>query len=195
MKTKELTKIGMLGAVAVVLMLFEVPLPFIAPPFYEMDLSEVPVLIGGFAMGPLAGVLVEFVKIVLNLIINGTQTAFVGETANFIIGCAFIVPASIFYRNRKSKKNAVLALLVGTICMVFVGCIINAYVLLPVYAKAFSMPIDAFVEMGAAINGNITNILTFVAFAVAPFNLIKGIIVSVIVLLIYKKISPILKRQ
>lgn len=195
MKTKELTKIGMLGAVAVVLMLFEVPLPFIAPPFYEMDLSEVPVLVGGFAMGPLAGVLIEFLKIILNLIINGTQTAFVGEIANFIIGCSFIVPASIYYRKRKSKKNAVLALAIGTICMVFVGCIMNAYVLLPVYAKAFSMPIDAFVEMGAAINGNITNILTFVAFAVAPFNLIKGIIVSVIVLLIYKKISPILKRQ
>ena len=100
--TREITTIGMLGAIATVLMLFEIPLPF-APPFYEIDFSEVPVLIGCFAMGPLAGVLIEFVKILLNFIINGSATAGVGEVANFCIGCAFCVPAALVYQRAKTK--------------------------------------------------------------------------------------------
>ena len=103
LKTREITTIGMLGAIATVLMLFEIPLPF-APSFYEIDFSEVPVLVGCFAMGPIAGVLIELVKIVLNFVINGTVTAGVGEVANFIIGISFCVPAGLIYRHKKSKK-------------------------------------------------------------------------------------------
>ena len=193
LKTRELTIIGMLGAIAVVLMLFEIPLPF-APPFYEIDFSEVPVLIGCFALGPVAGVLIELIKILLNLVINGSVTAGVGELANFAIGCAFCIPAGLIYRKKKTKKRAFLGLVFGTLTMTFLGCFINAYIMLPAYAKAFSMPIEALVEMGTAVNGHITNLFTFVMFAVVPFNLLKGILVSIIVLLIYKKISPILKK-
>jgi len=189
---KYIVQIGMLGAIAVVLMLFEIPLPF-APSFYEIDFSEVPVLIGAFTMGPVAGALIELVKILLNFLINGTDTAGVGELANFLIGCGLCLPASIIYRKLHTRGGAVIGMISGTILMTFVGCFLNAYVLLPAYAKAFQMPIDALVGMGNAVNPSINSLFTFVVFAVAPFNILKGILVSLIVFLIYKKISPILK--
>lgn len=191
---KALVKIGMLAAVAVILMLFEIPLPF-APSFYEIDFSEVPVLVGCFAMGPFAGALIEFVKILLNFVITGTDTAGVGEIANFIIGCSLCVPAGLIYRRNRTRKSALIGMVVGTVTMTVIGCIINAFVLLPTYAVAFGMPIDALVSMGTAVNSNITNLFTFVMFAVAPFNLLKGILVSVIVFLIYKKISPVFRMH
>ena len=192
--TREIATIGMLGAIATVLMLFEIPLPF-APSFYEIDLSEVPVLIGCFAMGPLAGTLVELVKIVLNFVINGTMTAGVGELANFCLGCAFCIPAGVIYQKKTTKKGAIVGLVSGTLIMTFLGCFINAYVMLPAYAKAFSWPLESIIAMGSEVNKGITDLFTFVMFAVVPFNLLKGILVSVVVLLIYKKISPIIKRH
>ena len=192
-KTRKLVEIGMLGAIATVLMLFEFPIPFIAPPFYELDFSEVPVLVGAFALGPMAGATIELVKILINLLINGTATAFVGEIGNYLLGCSFIIPAALIYKKHKTKKNALIAMVIGTIVMTVFGCFLNAYVLLPTYATASGMPIDAIVGMGSAINANINDVMTFVIIAVAPFNIIKGSVVSVITLLIYKHISPILK--
>ena len=192
--TREIVTIGMLGAIAVVLMLFEVPLPF-APPFYEIDFSEVPVLIGCFALGPIAGMLIELIKILLNLLINGTATAGVGELANFCIGCSFCIPAGIIYKRKKTKKGAMIGLISGTLIMTFLGCFINAYIMLPTYAKAFKIPIEGLIEMGTKVNASITDLFTFVMFAVVPFNLLKGILVSIIVILIYKKISPIIKKH
>ena len=191
-KIRMMAQIGMLSAIAVVLMLFEIPLPF-APSFYEIDFSEVPVLIGSFAMGPLAGAAIELVKILLNFAINGTTTAGVGELANFLIGCAMVVPAALIYKKKHTRTGAIVGMVTGTLFMAFVGCFLNAFVLLPTYAKAFGMPIDALVGMGTAVNSHITSLTTFVIFAVAPFNLLKGFLVSLIVFLIYKKISPIFK--
>ena len=191
---RTMVQVGMLSAIATVLMLFEIPLPF-APSFYEIDFSEVAVLIGCFTMGPLAGAAIEMVKILLNFLINGTVTAGVGEIANFLIGCALCVPAGLLYKKQKTRKGALIGMAVGTGMMVIVGCVINAYVLLPVYAKAFQMPLDALIGMGTAVNPNITGLSTFVIFAVAPFNLLKGVLVSVIVLAIYKKISPIFRMR
>ena len=191
-KVRHMAQMGMLAAISVVLMLFEIPLPF-APTFYEIDFSEVPVLVGSFAMGPLAGAGIEFLKILLNFAVNGTDTAGVGEFANFLIGCALVVPAALVYRKRRTKSGAVIGMIVGTAFMTFVGCFLNACVLLPAYAKAFGMPMDALVGMGAAVNHYITDLTTFAVFAVAPFNLLKGFLVSLIVLLIYKKIRPVLK--
>ena len=186
--TRMIVCVGMLAAISTILMLFEFPLPFLAPGFYELDFSEVPILIGA-----LAGVLTELVKGLLNLVVNGTQTAFVGEFANFVMGCMFVLPASLIYKMKKSRKHAVIGLAAGTVTMSVVAVFINALVLLPAYAKAFGMPIDAFVEMGSAINPAINSLWTFVVLAVAPFNLIKGVLVSVITVLLYKHISPILK--
>ena len=192
-KVRTLAQIAMLGAVATVLMLFEFPLPFIAPPFYELDFSEVPILVGAFAMGPLAGVAIEAIKILLNFVINGTITAGVGEFANFILGCAFLLPASLIYRQKKTKKRAIIGMALGTVIMTVAGCVMNAFVLLPAYGAAFGMPVDAFVQMGTAIHKSINSLFTFAVLAVGPFNLIKGILDSVIVMLIYKRIRVILK--
>lgn len=189
---RTLVQIGMLGAVSVILMMFEIPLWF-APSFYKMDLSEVPVLIGSFAMGPAAGALIELVKIGLHLLFKGTTTAGVGDFANFLIGCALIVPAGIIYGRKKSRKSAVIGMAVGGIFMIIAGCFLNAFVLLPVYGKAFGMPMEALIGMGTAVNPAITNLAGFAILAVAPFNLLKAAAVSVITMLLYKHISPILK--
>lgn len=193
-KVRSMVQIGMLSAVAIVLMLFEIPLWF-APGFYKIDLSEVAVMVGAFAMGPAAGIAIEFVKILLNLLINGTQTAGVGELANFLIGCSLVLPAAWIYKNKKTRKNAVLGMGIGILCTTAVGCILNAFLLLPAYSAAFGMPIETLVGMGSAVNKAITGLPTFVMFAVAPFNLLKGFLVSVITLLLYKKLNPILKAN
>ena len=191
---RALVNIGMLAAIAVILMLFEIPLPF-APSFYEIDFSEVPVMVGCFAMGPFAGALIEFVKILLNFVFTGTDTAGVGELANFIIGCSLCVPAGLIYRRKRTRTTALIGMAAGTVTMTAIGCAVNAFVLLPTYATAFGMPIDALVEMGTAVNPAINSLTTFVFFAVAPFNILKGVLVSAIVFLIYKKISPIFRMR
>lgn len=145
--------------------------------------------------GPLAGAVIEFVKILLNFVFTGTDTAGVGELANFIIGCSLCVPAGLIYRRNRTRKNALIGMITGTVLMTVIGCVINAFVLLPTFATAFHMPIDELIAMGTSVNPNITNLFTFVMFAVAPFNLLKGVLVSIIVFLIYKKISPIFRMR
>lgn len=195
-KVRRLVQIAMMAAVAGVLMVIEFPLPFLAPPFYKMDFSEVPVLIGTFAMGPAAGMLIELIKILINFVLNGTQTAGVGELANFLMGCAFIVPAGMIYKRSKTKKHAIVGLIVGTITMSAASVILNAGLLLPAYGKAFHTPIEAFVEMGSAIIPAIgDSLIRFCLFCVAPFNLIKGIVVSLLTLVLYKHISRLLKGE
>lgn len=190
-RTMALT--AMFGALSFILMLVEFPLPFLAPPFYKLDFSEVPVLIGTFTMGPLAGVGIELIKVLLNLAFNGTITAGVGEAANFIIGCSMVLPAGMIYRSHKTKRNAVVGLVSGTAAMIAVGCVVNAFVLLPAYSAGLGIPMDTLVGMGTAINPAITNVGWFVVIAVAPFNLVKGVLVSIITMLLYKRVSVIIK--
>ena len=128
-KTRYMVQVAMLGAAAVVLMFFDIPLPF-APSFYKIDLSEVPVLIGAFAMGPLAGAAIELIKILLNLVMKGSTTAGVGEVANFLIGCAYVMPAAWIYKTQKTKKNAMIGMAVGTVFLAAAGGLLNAFVLL-----------------------------------------------------------------
>jgi len=190
---KGIAQVGVLSAIATVLMLFEIPVWF-TPGFYKIDLSDIPILIGSFAIGPLAGVIMELIKNLLNLLLNGTTTGGIGEFANFLFGCSLVVPSAIIYKLGKTRKHAIIGLSVGTICFIIVGCLMNAFVLLPVYAKVFHMPMAALIAMGSAVNPTINNLTTFILFAVAPFNLFKGVIVSVITLLVYKKVSPILHK-
>ena len=191
---KGIAKIGVLSAIAAILMVVEIPLWF-APSFYKIDLSELPVLIGGFAMGPVAGVIIELIKVLLYLVIHGSSTGGVGDLANFIMGCSFVVPATLIYKKHKSKKGAIIGMSIGTLSLIIFGSIINAFFLLPFYASVFHMPIDALVAMGTSINPAIHDMATFVILAVAPFNLLKGLLVSVITILIYKKVSPILHNK
>ncbi len=188
-----IAKIGILSTIATVLMLFEIPLWF-APPFYEIDLSEVVVLIGGFALGPVAAIFIELIKIFLNFLLNGTVTAGIGEAANFLIGLSFVLPAVYIYRHKKSMKTAIIGMSVGTVSMAVIGGLVNLYLILPMFANIYGMPIGALVEMGSKLNGSITDIYTFVLLATTPFNILKGILSSVITLLLYKKLSSILHK-
>lgn len=199
--TRKMAMIGMFSAIATVLMLFEIPMPF-APSFYKLDFSELPALIGTFAFGPVAGVMIECCKILLKLITKGTTTALVGDLANFVVGCSFLLPASVVYWIKKTKKSAIFASIAGTLTMTIVGTWLNAIYLLPTFATLYGMPLMpdnsgamSIIEMGTAINPAITNVTTMVIFAVAPLNLIKGTAVSLITILIYKKLSPILKTS
>lgn len=192
--TRKTAMIGMFSAIAGVLMTIELPVPF-APPFYGIDASELPVLLCGFAFGPVAGVLTEFLKIVIKLFFKPTSTAFVGELANFCVGCAMILPATIIYHMKKKKTTAMLAGAVGTMTMTVFGTLFNAVYLLPTFAVMFGMPLEAIIGMGTEINANVTNVFTFVAFCVAPLNLLKGAGVSVLTFVLYKPLSPILKAS
>ena len=192
LSTRKLAMIGVFSAIAVVLHIFDFPV-FFAPEFYKLDFSEIPALIGAFAFGPVAGVMIEFCKIVLKLFIKGTSTAFVGDLANFAVGCSFILPASIIYMVKKSKKSALVASVTGTLIMTVFGTMFNAIYLLPAFSALYGMPLEAIVEMGTKLNASINSVTTLVMFAVAPLNLLKGVSVSLVTMLVYKKLSPILK--
>lgn len=194
-KIEWMTKIAMLSAAAMVLMLFEFPLPFVAPMFYELDFSEVPVLVGAFALGPIAGIAIEFLKILLNLLINGTITAGVGELANFLVGVSFILPAELIYKHKKSKKTAVIGLVAGSLAMAVFAGFVNAFVLIPTYSRMLNIPMEAIVDMGKTIFPAVDSLSKLVLLCVVPFNLIKAVLVSVITTLIYKPLSPILKHN
>lgn len=194
LSTRKIAMIGLFSAIAVILFLFEFPIPFIAPPFYELDFSEIPALVGAFAFGPVAGVMIEFCKVLLKLAIKGTSTAFVGDLANFVIGCSLILPASIIYMFKKTKRTAILSCVAGSIFMTVFGTAFNGIYLLPAFSALFGMPMDVILGMGTEINGHINSITTFVCFAVAPMNIIKSVAASVVTLLIYKPLSPILKN-
>jgi riboflavin transporter FmnP len=190
---RKLTLIALFSSLAGVVMLFEFPLP-IAPPFYKIDLSEIIVLIGTFSLGPLSGVVIELMKNAVKLIIKGTSTAFVGEIANFTVGCVFILPAGIIYRYYRSKKSALVGLIVGTLSLTVVASLANWFILLPAYSKLYGLPIEAFIAMGSEINDSIKDLPTFIVLATMPFNLVKGVISSLVTFLVYKRLSPLIKK-
>lgn len=192
--TRKTAMIGMFSAIAMILMLFEFPLPF-APAFYELDFSELPIMIGAFAFGPAAGVMMEFIKILLKLFLKGTSTAFVGDLANFVVGCSLILPASIIYTFWKKKKGAIVSCIVGTLVLTIFGSAFNAIYLLPAFSELYGLPLEQILAMGSAVNPLMTegDIVSFVVCCVAPMNIIKGTAVSVLTMLMYKPLSPILK--
>lgn len=192
--THYITYTAIFACMAGVLMLFELPL-FFAPGFYKLDISEMPVLICTFYLGPVAGVMTELVKVMVKLLLKGTTTAFVGEFANFVVGCSFVLPASIIYHAKPGKKTALIGMEVGTLVLTVFGSLFNGVYLIPKFAALYGMPLDAIVGMGTAVNARITSVATLVVFAVVPFNLVKGVVVSALTFLLYKRISPILHKN
>ncbi len=189
---RRVTLIGIFAAIAAVLHIFDFPLTFLAPDFYKLDFSELPVLICGFYLGPSSAVACEGVKILLKLLIKSTSTAFVGDLANFITGCALVLPAIFIYHIKKTKALALVGLIAGTIFLSLFGSAFNAIYLLPKFSQLFGMPMEVIIGAGAAIHPGIRNVSTFVLMCVVPLNLVKGISVSVLTLLLYKRIEKIL---
>ncbi len=186
---RRVSIIGICAALATVLHILDFPLPFLAPTFYKLDFSEVPVLLAGFFLGPSATVACEGIKILLKLLLKGTSTAFVGDFANFVVGCFFVLPATIIYHMHKSKKSAAAGLAVGTVCMAIFGSAFNAVYLLPKFSELFHMSLDSIIGMGTSIFPGVSSITTFVFFCVAPLNVVKGVLVSILTMLLYKHVA------
>ncbi|MDI6618810.1 MAG: ECF transporter S component [Clostridiales bacterium] len=186
-------KISILSAIAFLLMvLIEIPLP-IFPDFLKLDVSDLPAIFGSFAIGPAAGVVIEAVKNILHAILK-PATAGIGETANFVVGAVYVYTAGLIYLLKKNRKHALLGLVAGTIAMSAVAAIGNYYVFLPLYESILKFPISAAVSMASKINPAIKDINSLVILSIVPFNLLKGIIVSTVAFLFYKKLSPILHK-
>lgn len=188
-KTKRICTVAICSAIAAVLHMLDFPLLFLAPEFYKLDFSELPVMLCGFYLGPSATVACEAVKILLKLILKGTSTAFVGDFANFVVGCSLVLPAAIVYHTQKSRARAIWGLALGTVFLTVFGSFFNAVYLLPKFSQLYGMPLDTIIAMGTKINGNIRNLQSFIMLAVAPLNLIKGCMISLLTLLLYKRIA------
>lgn len=186
---RRVSIVGICAAIAAVLHMLDFPLLFLAPEFYKLDFSEVPVLLCGFFLGPSATVTCEGVKILLKLLLKGTSTAFVGDFANFVVGCTLVLPATTIYHIHKSRRSAIWGLVTGTLAMTVFGTAFNAVYLLPKFAQLYGIPLDAIIAMGGAVNDAVNNVSTFVIICVAPLNLIKGTAVSLLTMLLYKHVA------
>ncbi|HIQ85862.1 MAG TPA: ECF transporter S component [Candidatus Scatomorpha gallistercoris] len=187
-KLRTITGVAVLSAIAFILAYFEFPVP-LSPSFARMDISDLPALIGAFAYGPLAGVLIELVKNALQL--TSTATAGVGELANFIMGGVFVFVAGLIYRKNKNKKTALIACLIASLAMGVTAAVVNYFILLPAF-EAF-MPLNELIASFGEFMPFIRTKLDVVLFNALPFNLLKGLVISAVTMLIYKKLSPILK--
>lgn len=186
---RRVSIIGICSALATVLHILDFPLVFLAPDFYKLDFSELPVMLCGFYLGPSAAVACEGVKILLKLLYKGTSTAFVGDFANFAVGCSLVLPAIVIYHIRKTRKTALIGLVVGTLTLTVFGSAFNAIYLLPKFAQLYGISLETIIGMGSAIHPSISNVATFVLLCVAPLNLIKGVMISVLTLLLYKRVA------
>lgn len=190
--TKTMVKISVLAVISFILMQLEFPIAFLAPSFLQMDISDLPALIGSFAIGPMAGVIVQLIKNILHLF--QTSTVGIGELANFVVGSTFAYTAGYIYYKEKTFKRAMKGLILGTLAMTVVITIANYFIMFPFYAKLYGIDLDTIIAMGSAINKNIIDLKTMMFIAVVPFNLLKGAIVTIMTLLIYKRVSPILHK-
>lgn len=187
---RMLTMSAVLSAIAFILAFFEFPVP-LSPSFARMDLSDLPVLIGAFAYGPASGVLIELVKNSLQLLTSSTGG--IGEFANFIMGSSFVVAAGLMYKHHKTKKAAMLACLLASFTMGVVAIIVNYFILLPLF-EAF-MPLDQLIASFGEFMPFIKTKLDVVLFNAFPFNFLKGIGIGILTMLLYKRLTPILKGR
>lgn len=195
--TKSMTKISLLSVIAFVVMLIEIPLG-IFPEFLKIDLSDIPALVGAFAMGPIAGVIIELIKNILHAFVKLAETGGVGQLANFIVGSIFVFTAGAIYAKRKTFKMAVLGLIAGTVSMALFAAVFNYLVFIPLYAKYYGLPLEQYIDMAVGMaqkaNKLVVDYKTLIFISIVPFNLFKGIVVSAVTLPLYKKISPFLHK-
>ena len=185
----NLTRCGLLSAMAVIL--FYIEIPVVA--FYKLGLSTLPAILAGFAMGPIQGVAVIVVKNLVHML--GTSTACVGELADILMSCAFVVPASLYYRKHKNRKSALMAMLIGSAAMVLVSVLVNYFILIPAYQVLMNLPLEVIIGMGQKVFGFIDTTVELVLAITAPFNIFKAVVLSVVTYLLYKRVSPLLHQK
>ena len=194
---RNLTVTAILAAVATVLMFFNIPIPLM-PSFIKLDFSELPALLASFALGPVSGATVCLVKNVVNLFIDGFETAGVGELSNFLLGCAFVVPAGVIYKKWKTKKGAMVASLVGALAMALLSVATNFYITYPAYVNLMGLPLEAILGMYDVINPAVgteptnQNLLQALLMFNMPFTFFKGMLSVFITFIIYKPLAPVI---
>lgn len=193
LNVKEIALIGILGGLAGLLMLYKFPLPFM-PPFMDFDFASVPEIIGGFALGPVPAILIIIVKILVKLVFMGTNTMLTGELSNVLLSAAYVIPAVLIYDHMKSKRSAEKGMLVGTIICSLMAVLTNLTFIIPFYVSLFDMSMEQIIAMCSEVNPFVTNTVTLAIVGIIPFNLIKCGVASIITMLVYKKISPLMKK-
>lgn len=192
-RLKRLTLGAVMGALAFVLMFFSFSVPVLSP-FAEFDASALPELIGGFILGPAGAVEIIGVKLILKLIFQGTESMLTGELQNFLLSVAYVLPSVLYYRRHKTKKAAIIGLVIGSVTSIVVSIFTNIFLIFPFYIKLYGMDWAGILDMFSAVNPWIKNIPTMIAFSIVPFNLISRTVISIITVLLYKKISVPLKK-
>ena len=190
--THHLTVAAMLSAVAFILMFIEFPIPMLIPAFIKMDFSDLPALLGAFALGPVYGVIISFMKNLLHIVIKGTSTACVGELSNFILGAIFSAVAGYLYKHHKSRKTAIIGAVAGAVAMGVLSVPSNYFVVYPAYVQFYHMPLEAILGMYQAILPSADSLIKCLILFNLPFTLVKGLLDAVLCMLIYKPLSPIL---
>ena len=188
---KLIARVGVLGAIAA--LLFLIPGIPIVPPIYKLDFSTVPVLLGGFSLGPVPGLLILLVKDLVGL--TNSSSMGVGELADFLASAAMMLTAVAIYRRHHSRRGALIGLIAGTAVMTAAAALINYYSVIPFYVAAMNMPAEAIVSMIGKVIPAVDSLPKLIAFATTPFNLLKGVVLSVITFLLYKRLSPLLKGE
>lgn len=187
-KTIIITQIAIFTAIATVVNLLDFPLPFF-PSFYKLNLSDAVVLIGGFSLGALEGVIIVFLRMVLSFLIKGTSTFFIGDFANCILSVFFVLPSFIIYKKNRTLKGAIIGMTVGIISLLFFSALLNYFVLVPLYSIVLMIPIKNLLSIF-----HVNSLLEFILFFVLPFNLLKGVVCSLIALITYKRLSKFINK-
>ena len=187
--TFNLTRCGVLSAIACILFLPIFEIPVVA--FYKLDFSTFPAILAGFAMGPIQAFFVILIKDLFHLTM--TSTGGIGELADFLMSCAYVIPASLIYQRIKSKKSALISMIFGSISMTIIACFINNYIMIPLYQNF--MPIEAIIAMGTKVLPFVNSQTELILYITAPFNIIKGVALSTVTYLLYKRISPLLHSK
>lgn len=188
----NLTVAAMLSAVAFVLMFLDFSLPMIIPSFVKMDFSDLPALLGAFALGPVYGIVISLVKNLLHLIIPGTSTAGVGEVCNFLLGTIFAYVAGFIYQRRKSRRTALIGAAAGAVAMAVLSVPVNYFITYPAYVEFYHLPLEAILGMYQAILPAADSLIKCLIIFNMPFTLVKGLLDAAICMVIYKSLSPIL---
>ena len=189
LSVQYMTRIAILGALSAILFMIEIPVVA----FYKLDVSTLPALLGAFSMGPMAGLAILLIKDLFGLLHSGTM--YVGELADFIMGAAYILPAALIYRYKKSRKNALVGMIAGSVTMIIVSVLVNWLIMIPFYMTAFGMPMEKIVAMAQSAMPFVDTEWELLLYVTAPFNLLKGTLVSFITFILYKRISPILHKN
>ena len=186
LSVQYMTRIAILGALSAILFMIEIPVVA----FYKLDVSTLPALLGAFSMGPLAGLAILLIKNIFGLL--HSTSMYVGELADFIMGAAYILPAALIYRYKKSRKNALVGMIVGTVAMIIVAVLVNWKIMIPFYMSAYGMPMEKVVAMAQSAMPFVDTEWELLMYVTAPFNLLKGVVLSLLTYLLYKRLSPLL---